>query len=361
MNLQKIAKYLNQTPVMLWAIILSSLYLCGIIYWQSENFGVIDPIHVIQPLDPKIQRNSSQVEVGLFISSFPSFSFSKNKFTIDGTLWFKFQSGTESLETLGNFTIQNGLTLGDASNVLFKSEPIIKRMGNEILVSYHIQADIKTSLNYKNFPLAQSRLNIIIINKTVTARELSFISKDENLFINPNNLVHSYKPISHSVKTGYTQATLTKNKAMDLDNPTAVFAIVFDNVGIRDLISLYFPMFVLFLIALFCLVIDIKDTARLGYVGATVPILVLFRMVIDTSSPEVGLLTHVDFIYNLLVFLSLIILLFQTYVILQLQHAKARASDRLERRTAQLTAANNVVFFFILIALIIGTTATFFR
>ena len=74
MNLaKKCTSLLNQTQTMLWAIIISSLYLCGVIYWQSEHFGVIDPEHIIEKLDPQGQRNSSQVETGLFINSFPSF------------------------------------------------------------------------------------------------------------------------------------------------------------------------------------------------------------------------------------------------------------------------------------------------
>jgi hypothetical protein len=75
--------------------------------------------------------------------------------------------------------------------------------------------------------------------------------------------------------------------------------------------SLYFPMLVLFFIILFCLLIDISDLSRLTYVASAFPVLVLFRMVIDGVSPAVGYVTHVDFVFYWLVFLSLLILLFQ--------------------------------------------------
>ncbi len=358
---KKLTAFFNHTQIMLWAIILSSIYLGSVLYWQSENNRTIDPDYTIQTLETKEQRNSSLVKTGLYINSFPVFSFCKNAFTLDGILWFRFPIGTESLETISNFNIQNASILS-GNSLTFKSDPIIKLIGHEVLISYHIQASIKTALNYKNFPVSQYRLNMVISNKNVSARELYFISDDTSLALNDQLLLYSWKPHSINVKTGYTQATLTTSKPQQqIDYPVAVFSIVFDNIGYRDLISLYFPMFVLFLIALFCLLIDIQETARLGYVAATVPILVLFRMVIDASSPDVGNLTHVDFMYNVFVFLSLAILFFQTYVILRLQSLKSASEIGKEQQIQKLATLNNIVFFLVLLALIIGTTATFFR
>ncbi|MBM3892841.1 hypothetical protein FJ365_00380 [Candidatus Dependentiae bacterium] len=357
----KMSALLNNTRVMLLTIIITSFYLMGIIYWQSQHFNSIDPVYVVQTLNAKEQRNTSLVQIGLHINNFPTFSFSKNTFTIDGILWFKFPSGAESIETLSNFGIQNASAL-NGNTLAFKSEPIIKRMGNDILLSYHIQAIIKTALDFKNFPLSKHRLDIIITNKNVSANELYFISNNDNVTISNELLLYSWQVMKASVKTGYTAAKLAPNNPqMGLTYPAAVFSINFDSIGFRDLISLYFPMFVLFLIALFCLLIDIKDTARLGYVAATVPILVLFRMVIDGVSPDAGSLTHVDFMYNLFVFLSLIILFFQTYVILRLQHLRAGPKELEEQTVQSLATCNNVVFFLILLALALGTTITFFR
>ncbi len=358
---KKINHLLNNTRIMLLTIIVTALYLLSVVYWQSQNFNSIDPSYVIQTLTEKEQRYSSLVEIGLHINSFPTFSFSKNTFTIDGILWFKFPSGAESIETLSNFGIQNAAAL-NGNTLEFKSEPIIKRMEHKILLSYHIQAMIKTSLNFKNFPLSKHRLDIIINNKNASANELYFISNNENITISNDLLLYSWQVMNATVKTGYTAAKLApNNQQMQLTYPTAVFSINFDSIGFRDLISLYFPMFVLFLIALFCLLIDIKDTARLGYVAATVPILVLFRMVIDGVSPDVGSLTHIDFMYNLFVFLSLIILFFQTYVILRLQHLKETPKAAEEYTIQRLATCNNAVFFLILLALALGATATFFR
>ena len=165
-----------------------------------------------------------------------------------------------------------------------------------------------------------------------------------------------------TASTGYISAPISAHDAQaTVDYPVAVFSVSFSTIGVRDLISLYFPMFVLFLIALFCLLIEITDTARLGYVAAAVPILVLFRMVIDAVSPDVGNLTHVDFMYNLFVFLALVILFFQTYVILRLQRIKDASDATKERVNAHLLFLNNLLFFAILLTIAIGSTVSFWR
>jgi hypothetical protein len=65
--------------------------------------------------------------------------------------------------------------------------------------------------------------------------------------------------------------------------------------------------------------------------------------------------------YNLFVFLSLLILFFQTYVILRLQHLKEADPQGKEQSIKHLAVGNNIVFFLVLLALALGTTATFFR
>lgn len=352
---------LNSTQVKLWSTLLVSIYIAGLMYWQAEDKTITDPIFTVKTLDPSLQRNSSLVKIGLHISSFPQFSFNKNIFTFDGILWFKFQAGTESLATIEQFDVQNAVML-QSGKMVFKSDPIIKLIGSEVMISYHIQATIKTALDYKNFPLAPHRLNIIINNKSVTPRELYFVSDNANISIGADSLVYSWVAYGYKATSGYVSAEVIGNDTKNtIEYPITVFAIDFDNIGVRDLISLYFPMFVLFLIALFCLLMEIADTARLGYVAAAVPILVLFRMVIDAVSPDVGNLTHLDFMYNLFVFLALVILFFQTYVILRLQRIKDVVEATREQTLGHLRFWNNAVFFIILIIMLIGTTTSFWR
>lgn len=351
----------SSTQAKLWITLLTSLYLVIFLVIHDGINDVTDPIHTLHTLEPSLQRTSSLVSVGLHINNLPVFSISKNTFTIDGIVWFRFPIGTESLDTISRFEIQN-VVRSQGGDLLYKSEPIIKLVGDEVIASYHIQATIKTALDYKDFPIASHRLNVIITNKSVTARELYFTSKPEQFTLGQHTLVYSWTMRDQTVVTGYEQAPLSsKEEGLSITYPAACFSVIVDNIGVRDLISLYFPMFVLFLIALFCLLIDISDTARLGYVAAAVPILVLFRMVIDGVSPDVGKLTHLDYMYNLFVFLSLVILFFQTYVVLRLQNLKKKSESVQDAPRKHLQLWNNAMFFCILIALAIGTTCSFLR
>lgn len=345
----------------LFSIVFASICISAILYWQSENTRSVDPIPELFQLDKKALARASQVTVGLHIQSFPMFSFKQNDFTVDGIIWFRFPSGSESLSTIENFAIENSIAQS-SGKLIHKSPPIITLDGNDVIVSYHIQTSFKTPLYYKKFPMSEHRLNIVIQNRSTTPQELSFISHDSNLTIDKENLVQDWAPGKQTVRTGYSSAPLTNNNKKSFINyPTVIFSTEFKCLGIRDLISLYFPMFVLFFIALFCLLIDITDISRLSYVATAVPILVLFRMVIDAQSPNVGYSTHIDFMYHALVFFSLMILLFETYVVLTLHNVKELTNQRQEQIKKRLYIANDIVFFLILAASVLCVAYSVFR
>ena len=131
--------------------------------------------------------------------------------------------------------------------------------------------------------------------------------------------------------------------------------IDFENTSKRDLITLYFPMFVIFLIGLLSLSLGLKDGARLGLIAAALPILVLFRTAIDAPSPNVGEATKVDYIYFVLVFLSLLILLFQAYLAIRIRMEEDKGKLPPKKR-ASLEKLNYIAFISILILLIIFVT-----
>ncbi len=338
------------------AIAIASLYITGLLVLKNSCTEANDPIPNILQLKTKTKNKASLVTIGLHINSFPTFSFTKNEFIIDGILWFKFPQGAESIKQIENFTIQNSL-LQENGILLYKSSPIIKLIDHDVLVCYHIQTSFKANLDYHNFPMENHRLFIIIQNKSATPEELYFQSDSQNITIAKDNLLGYWQPREASVKTGYIQANLHhSDPELSIHYPVAAFSINFENIGVRNLASLYFPMFVLFFIALFCLFIDISDISRLSYVAAAIPTLALFRLVIDGVSPHVGYSTHVDFTYYLLVFLSLLILLFQTYVVLTLQTTKHLSKELQEPIKARLSFLNDWVFILTLATLVICIT-----
>jgi hypothetical protein len=353
-------KLLNSARAQLYMLAGASFVVCALILWQDFRFTALDqPIEILQPTALE-KAYASHVNVGLHINSFPVFSFGKNDFIIEGIVWFKFDNGSESLSTIEQFTVQNSVLIENGT-LIYQSAPIIKLLGDQVLVCYHIQASFHAKLNYKNFPLSNHRLDIGIQNKNVTPRELIFESSVEDLSLS-ESMVFDWVSKQKLVQTGYVKSELgPKSDSMSLSYPIAIFSIEFENIGFRHIFSLYFPLLVLYFIGLLSLLFDINDSTRLGYVATSLPILLLFRMVIDAESPGIGYSTHIDFVYYLLVFLSLVLLLFQVYVLQRCQGVKEAQPDLQEATYAKLENINNIVFFAQLLGLIVGMIAIAFR
>ncbi|MCB9493463.1 MAG: hypothetical protein H6679_04285 [Epsilonproteobacteria bacterium] len=360
--LQAILNLITHTTFRIFAIATTLVYIALVIGWQFTQFDAAQTEPVLLKPDEQTQQLSSNVRTGLHIHSFPRFSFVQNDFLMDGIIWFRFPKGTESIKTLDDFSIQYSLVKDD--KLLFRSDPIIKLLGDEVLVAYHIQVEFKTMLRFKNFPIGDHSLHIIVQNRSITPQELILTADQRDLTINPENLIENWSIRAKRASYGYIKSILCPEQAdMHISYPCVVFSIDFKNNGTRDLFSLYFPMFVLFFIALFSLLFRITDTSRLTYIASAVPILVLFRMVIHQLSPIIGYTTHIDFVYYTLVMLSLLILIFQIYVILTIQKKKIGESSSHEAKEAHeyIQKMNDVLFMAILVTLIIALIFVYHR
>jgi len=341
-------------------LILATCYITLLLSWKYKGLHTSENLPAIEENSQAIMRYANVVEVGLHINSFLQFSFNKNEFAIDGIVWFRFPVGTESLETISQFTLKNSL-IQQNGDVIYKSPPIVRLAGDHVSVAFHIQTLFRTDLNYRLFPIGDHKLNLILQNRSVTPQELVFVSKHENFDLSEGILVSNWTPLKTEVKSGYLNASINPNDAsMDISYPCVIFSIDFQNSGMRDLISLYFPMFVLFIIGLFSFAINIVDVNRLLIIATSLPILVLFRMVIDALSPAVGYTTHIDFVYYLLVFLSLLILFFQAYVVLSVQRADKKTEVEQLHMKRTLENANELMYISILALLVILMTYNHF-
>ncbi len=348
-------KFIKTAKFQLTVIIIIIFYIISLLLWQNEKAFYAEKIFTINKLDENIKQISNPIKVGLSINNFPTFSFQENKFIMDAFVWFRYEIGTESLDTISDFTFKN--TTKPDGGILHKSKPMVKLEGDEVVVTYHIQIEFKAPLVNKYFPIGDHRLNFILENRSVTPRELYFECDLENFVLSDNLFVSTWKPVQKMVQTGFWSAKLTEKKPPEtIIYPCVVFTIDFENVSNRNLITLYFPMFVVFFIGLLSLIIDIKDTFRLGLIATSAPILVLFRMAIESLSPQVGAITKVDFIYFLLVSLSLAILLFQAYVIIKGRRIKKYNKEKQEKALTRLENLNNIFFILILLLLVILLT-----
>ena len=84
------------------------IYAIILLYVEYKNPNYAEQIYPILKVQEQTKKLAANIDVGLFINNFPSFTMNKNKFTLDGIIWFKFPIGTESINTIKKFTFQNG-------------------------------------------------------------------------------------------------------------------------------------------------------------------------------------------------------------------------------------------------------------
>ncbi len=275
-------RFIKAPSFQISSIILSMLLITGILTWEYQKHVYPEPHQEILKVDKKVHRFASIVDVGLHINNFPTFSFHENKFVMNAAVWFRFPAGAESLDTVKNFGFENG-------TILERSKPFIKLIGHNVVVSYQVKVAFKTYLEYRHFPIGDHRMNIVLHNKNVTPFEVTFLADDNNFELSDNLLIHRWIPASIGAQAGYIKSQLNKaDTNLELRYPVVAFSIDFANNSIRDLITLFFPMFVIFFIGFFSLMTDVRDTFRFALITTSVPILALYNMVINAITPTVG-------------------------------------------------------------------------
>lgn len=358
----RVTAFLQETKVQITCIIFVSAYIAVLLLMAYNKQIFNEEIVRLEEPSTVAQALANNVEVGLHINSFPRFSVKETKFTFDGIVWFKFDKGVESFETLETFTFKNMVIDNTNDQPFFKSKPIIKLIGDKVLISYHVQATFMTEVAFKRFPIGGHRINLLIENRNATTRELLFSIQPENVTLNNEILVDSWQPIAVHTHAGIVHAKIGGEKnSTNITYPSVNVSMDFKNLGARGLISLYFPLFILFFIGLLSLTIGIFDAARLGIIASSLPTLVLFRLVIDAVSPDVGYTTHIDFVYYVLVILSFLILFFQTYVILFIERTKKDTEAIQKYKKYRLEAFNGLLFIGIIVALLAVMTYDFFH
>jgi len=349
------------TKFRLGAILFTIIYISILLFAQRTRFLSDDKAPVLHKVDAQTQKLASTVHVGMYLNSFPMFSFESGEFTIDATVWFKFPAATEALSTLEQFTIYNSLIQNNGA-LLYRSAPIIKLVGDDVIASYHIQTSFKSPMNHKYFPIGDHTLHILLENKGATARELCFVSDTESFSLAENILIKNWLSKKKSVQSGYIQENLkTKSTTMDIAYPAVLFSMDLENVGLKKIGSLYLPMLIIFLIGLLSLLLAIGDTSRLGMITGALPSLALFRLVIDGASPNVGYAMHVDIVFYTFGFLLLIIMAFQTYVTLTLNQIKHKSGEVQEKIKHSLEKMSDIVFVSNLLLLMALLTYSFYR
>jgi hypothetical protein len=338
-----------------FAVGISILFVSYLLFYQYTNkYNTNETYNVLQ-VGEDVKRMASHVQVGLFVNNFPEFSIYKNRFKMNCVVWFRFPVGTESLDTIDNFSFQGG-------TIKTKSKPIVKIIGDDVVVSYKVTVEFVAYLTFKYFPVGNHKLNIILENRAASQNELVFVGDRDNLRLSDQLLVESWSVQGKNIKTGYMKSELEENnKKMEIGHPSVVFSIKFFNKDFRRFVTLYLPLFLLIFLAVFALFTEIGSTSRGYMVGTSVPSIILYRLIINNLSPVSGELTKVDYVYFLLVFLSLFILFFHAYTLFIFRAIKDAPASVQKKKKLRLRNANKIVLYSVLLGLALFMTyITFF-
>ena len=336
-------------------ILFTVIYLSTLLFLQYKQSYFSEETVKLTKITKKEMRLASQVEAGLHIFNFPRFNFYKNSFIMDGTVFFKFPVGSESLHTIDKFSFQNGA-------ILSKSEPLVQIIGKDVMIRYHVVVKFSTNLNYKNFPVSDHKLKIVLQNKTVSPYELYFTSDTDSFGLSKNLLSGNWRPDTIYVDYGYLKsATYREYTAFQAIFPSVAFTIDFKNADFRHFIILYLPLFLLFLIIFTSLLTNVDSISiRFPIVASVVPILALHSLVIESVSPTGSHMTKIDQIYLTIIGLSLVILLFQAYVGLTVKGFVGEKEKIVIQHKERLKKINDFVIIFVLAVLVISVSYSTF-
>ncbi len=284
-------------------------------YHPVQRFYALEPYPPLLPITPqKIKAWGGEpvpVKVGLYIRSFSVFDFVANKFVIDGILWFEFDPALISLETVNKFSFEKG-------TLTAKSAPYTKIIDDKFFARFDIQFEFSIDLNYTYFPFDDHRMSIILVNRYIPPSEMIFISYESYFSIDQSIEISGWEEEGKTVKTGYSESRLEKlDPEKVVLHPKTVFSIDYRRSGIRYILLIILPLCIIFFVGLFSFAFDPKKHATmiLGLATGTITSLLSYRFVIERITPQVGYFVFSDYIFTLLLSLSVLEFIFAIVMI----------------------------------------------
>ena len=311
--------YINFVSHVQFQIAFVTLFiLCLILIFSTPLFkyhstNAYPSIEHFVPQPQAIAQKQVIINTGLFIKDFIEFDIDNNNFLVDAIIWFEFNPSRISLDTLDNFSFEKG-------DIIYKSKPEIRFNKGSILAKYNIRLKFSTNLNHKFFPFNDHTIHIVLTNEFVSPSEMAYSCVESSFETSKNMHTSGWKLIGEKVESGYSTSKLDEiEKSLEVSYPIVVFSMPFEKPGLRKLLLILIPVFLLFLLAVFSMSIDpmIMPQAKLSLTTGALAGLLTYRFVIERVSPRVSYTTITDNIYTLILANTFLLFLFNIYLISQ--------------------------------------------
>ena len=254
-----------------------------------------------------------EVKTGLFIRDFYTFDINKNDFGIEAIIWFEFSPSRISLETVDKFSFEKG-------TILYKSAPETRIIKDKLLAKYNVRVQFSTNLDHHFFPFNDHTLFVVLTNEFVSPEEMIYSSAVSSFEIAKNIYSEGWKLIGKKIESGYSTSKLDAiRKEREVSYPRVVFSLNFAKPGLRKILLILIPLFLLFFLSAFSISLDpLKlPKAVLTLVSGSLAGILSYRFVIEQLSPEVSYTTATDYIYTLILTCTFIVFLYDVYLISQ--------------------------------------------
>ena len=266
-----------------------------LLIWRSSFFKTREQAPKLHPITPKSFKEfggfSHIIRTGLFIDAFIDFNMITNEFVFEGSVWFSFAPGVISIDSLEKFSFERG-------EILQKSEPNMKMIKGELHVQYNIRVKFKSPLNYKDFPLDDHKIFIVLRNQTVSPGEVIYESSRQTFAIKADVSNTGWKLMDRTVQFGYVESKLDPDQKEQLTYPTIIFELGYARNSIRYALSIILPLALIFYIVLFS--ISFRLISALAITSAGVTAILAYRFVIENLSPKTGYFMLSDYLFFLL-------------------------------------------------------------
>lgn len=288
-----------------WYLLLAaafSLVLVFSLYKPLTEFYVLDPLPDIRKFEET--GNYKKVNVGLNIKNFGKFDVQKNTFLMDAGIWFTFDPNEIKEQTISDFRF-------DQAELLYTSTPYALLVGDKKMIWYDIRVRFSTDLNYHLFPIDDHLITLVLNNKSLIEENAIFVTKKDDFQYLKSLHMHGWEIVDRHANYGYRMQPVNfDDKPWEIRIPKVVFTLDCSRTGIRHLMIIMLPMFVIYCISLisFLLNIDRHQEKIIEIISASLAGLIGYRFVLESMSPTVDYFMISDYIY--LIFLAALFILF---------------------------------------------------
>ena len=338
-------------------VLLMMLSIFGVFSFSLLHFSTTDPFPDFEIITEERQKEfgafTVKVETGMFLKNFSEFNVAENKFIADAIIWFEFNSDEITLDTIGKFSFDNG-------TIIKKSPPDIRISDNKTRAKYDVRISFKSDLEYFKFPLEDHRVSLILTNNFVTPQEMFFDVDNSRFNYDSSIFIPNWSIRDVNTDTGFANPQLdVAQKDKSVSYPQASFVLNIQKNGIRKVLVIFLPLFLLVLLSVFSFLMSLSNTTgRFALASSALSGLLGYRFVIENMLPRVGYFTVTDTIYMFLLSIAFSIFVFQllfTRAASLFLKKPARPDDELAAGKNRLETINMTVFLLVVITLL-GST-----